>query len=76
MMRKTVLVIAIAVVVLAVAGVGEGLGWYCAWAYVGLRIVHTLIQVTANNIMARFGVFTLSTLALIGMVIAGFNALL
>ena len=61
---------------LAMAGVGEGFGWYCSWAYVGLRIVHTLIQVTVNNIMARFGVFTLSTFALIGMVVAGFGAVL
>lgn len=62
--------------VLAMAGAGEGLGWYCAWAYVALRVVHTLIQVTVNHIMARFSVFTLSTLALFGMVVAGFAAVL
>lgn len=61
---------------LALAGVGEGLGLACAWAYVGLRVVHTLIQVTVNNIMARFATFMLSSLALIGMVIAGFAAVL
>ena len=35
-----------------------------AWAYVGLRVVHSLIQNTANVVMVRFTVFTLSTLCL------------
>ncbi len=42
---------------------------YMAWAYVGLRVVHTLIQCTVNIVMARFLVFTLSTIVL--MVMAG-----
>ena len=41
-------------------GVNVGL----AWAYVGLRVVHSLIQCTKNIIMLRFAVFTLSTIAL------------
>ena len=40
-----------------------------AWAYVGLRILHTLIQCTVNVVMWRFSVFALSTVAL--MVMAG-----
>jgi hypothetical protein len=39
-----------------------------AWAYVALRILHTLIQTTANIVMPRFYVFVLSTLVLIAMV--------
>jgi hypothetical protein len=40
-----------------------------AWAYVALRVVHTLIQCTVNIVRLRFSVFALSTLAL--MVMAG-----
>lgn len=36
-----------------------------AWAYVGLRVVHSLIQCTVNNIMARFSVFALGSLVLV-----------
>jgi hypothetical protein len=42
---------------------------YLAWAYVVLRVVHTLIQGTVNIVVLRFSVFTVSTLVL--MVMAG-----
>ena len=35
-----------------------------AWTYVGLRIVHSLVQVTVNLVPVRFLVFALSTIAL------------
>ena len=35
-----------------------------AWAYVGLRIVHSIVQCFYNKIPLRFGVFLLSSLAL------------
>jgi len=38
-----------------------------AWAYVGLRIVHSLVQCTVNNVTLRFSVFALSTLVLMAM---------
>ena len=38
-----------------------------AWAYVGLRVVHSLIQCTVNRVTARFGVFALSTLVLMAL---------
>jgi len=40
---------------------------WLAWAYVGLRVIHTLIQSTINVVMLRFSVFTLSTLVLMAM---------
>jgi hypothetical protein len=40
-----------------------------AWAYVALRVVHSLIQITVNLVAVRFLVFSLSTLVL--MVWAG-----
>lgn len=35
------------------------------WAYVGLRIVHSLVQATRNVIPLRFAVFTLGSLVLL-----------
>lgn len=48
---------------LAVAGGGHGVAAAMAWVYVGLRIIHSLVQVTSNHIPTRFAVFVLSTLA-------------
>jgi hypothetical protein len=36
-----------------------------AWAYVGLRVVHSLVQATVNIVNLRFLVFAASTLVLI-----------
>ena len=49
---------------LAVAGAGDGLNAWIAWAYVGLRVVHSLVQATVNVIMVRFLIFTLASIAL------------
>jgi hypothetical protein len=38
-----------------------------AWAYVGLRALHSVIHVTFNNVMVRLSVFALSNLVLIAM---------
>jgi hypothetical protein len=38
-----------------------------AWAYVALRIVHSLIHVTYNRVTHRFLVYVASTLLLFGM---------
>ncbi len=50
--------------VLAVAGAGNGFNAMLAWTYVGLRIVHSLVQATSNIIKYRFALFALSTLVL------------
>ena len=47
-----------------VAGQGDALNLGLAWAYVVLRVVHSLIQCTVNVVMARFAVFSLSTIVL------------
>lgn len=49
---------------LAVLGAGIELNTTLAWAYVGLRLVHTLIQTLWNKIEVRFTVFFLSSLVL------------
>jgi hypothetical protein len=38
-----------------------------AWAYVGLRSIHSLIHVTYNRVTHRFLVYVASTLLLFGM---------
>lgn len=40
-----------------------------AWAYVALRVVHTLIQCTVNIVNLRFLVFSASTLVLMAMAV-------
>ena len=38
-----------------------------AWIYVGIRIVHSLVQAIANPIMVRFSIFALSSFVLCGL---------
>lgn len=52
---------------LALVGQGGGQNATLAWAYVGLRVVHSLLQATVNKIEARFGLFALSSLVLIAL---------
>ncbi len=52
---------------LALIGQGDGLNATLAWAYVGLRIVHSLVQVTINKVMVRFLIFSLSSLVLMAL---------
>ena len=54
---------------LAVLGAGTGLNTALAWAYVALRVVHTLVQCLWNPIMLRFGIFMLSSLCLFALVL-------
>jgi hypothetical protein len=35
-----------------------------AWAYVAIRVVHSLVQATVNVVLLRFAIFILGTLAL------------
>ena len=47
-----------------IAGQADAVNIGLAWTYVGLRVVHSLIQCTVNIVTLRFAVFTLSTIAL------------
>ena len=55
---------------LAVAGQGEGLHLGLAWAYVLLRVAHSVWQATINLIQVRFALFLLSSLPLIGLIVS------
>jgi hypothetical protein len=52
---------------LAFIGQGNGLNATIAWAYVALRIVHSIFQSTVNKVMPRFALFALSSLCLIAL---------
>lgn len=56
-------------VVLILAAQDAGLNLTIAWAYVGLRVLHSLIQVTINRVMFRFMVFALSSLCIVALAI-------
>jgi len=52
---------------LQLTGQGDSIAMYLAWAYVVIRILHSLVQVTSNRVMTRFPLFVLGTFALIIM---------
>ncbi len=55
-------------IVLALIGQGDGFNATIAWAYVGLRIAHSLVQILSNRVLMRFGLFALSSIALLMLV--------
>jgi hypothetical protein len=55
------------VFVIVLAGLTDWFYIDLAWAYVALRVVHTLVQCTVNIVNLRFAVFALSTLVLMVM---------
>ena len=52
---------------LAMIGQGDGLNATLAWAYVALRIVHSIWQSTVNKVAVRFLLFSLSSLCPIAL---------
>lgn len=55
-------------IVLAVLQQGDGMNELLGWIYVGLRVMHSLVQATANKVMVRFVLFALSSLVLIALI--------
>ena len=56
-------------IVLAIIGQGDGLNAWLGWAYVALRVLHSLVQATVNRVVIRFAVFVLSSLVLIALIL-------
>ncbi len=54
---------------LALMDFGGGINLILAWAYVGLRIAHSLVQATINIVIYRTMLWMLSSLALIGLTV-------
>lgn len=61
-------------VVLALSAPDPKIAAALAWAYVGLRVVHSFVQALVNKIEVRFAVFVLSSLVLIVMILLAANA--
>lgn len=64
------------VAVLALAGDTSSLSLGLAWAYTGLRIVHSLWQCLVNKIPPRVVLFFVSSLCLLGLAINAVRATL
>jgi len=64
------------VIILGVIGQGDGLNLQLAWAYVVLRIVHSVVQATWNRVAVRFTLFSLSTVALLALALRAAMSLL
>ena len=56
-------------IVLAIVGQGDGLNAWLGWAYVALRVLHSLIQVIVNRVIWRFAIFVASSLVLIALIL-------
>ena len=57
------------VVILALTNAGHGLNLNLAWAYVVIRIIHSIWQATVNLVNVRFFLFIASTVCLLIMAI-------
>ena len=75
LMEQPTLFYALAIA-LALLGRGTGTNLALAWSYVGLRVVHSLVQATWNKIEVRFSLFSLSSFVLIAMVVDAARAVL
>jgi hypothetical protein len=66
LMEQPTIFYAIAIA-LALMDFGGGINLWLAWAYVGLRVVHSLVQGIYNRVWHRTLLFGLSSLCLIGL---------
>lgn len=53
------------VIILALVGAGDGINLLLAWAYVAVRIAHSLVQALWNRVAVRFILFGAATVALL-----------
>ncbi len=60
----------------ALIGTGDGVNLTIAWAYVALRVLHSLVQVLINRVIVRFTLFSLSSLCLIALTLHAAMAML
>ncbi len=54
---------------LFMTGQADSFNLVLAWAYVGLRVIHSLVQVTSNRVMLRFSIFVIGTVLLMIMAV-------
>jgi hypothetical protein len=54
---------------LALMDMGSGINFWLAWGYVGLRVLHSLVQGTVNVVRYRLALFSLASLCLLGLTV-------
>jgi len=53
----------------ALTGGGDATAMKLAWAYVVLRVLHSLVQATFNRVVVRFSIFAVGTLMLMALTV-------
>ena len=69
LMEQPTLFYAIAISLALLGGGGVWINVLLAWLYVGLRVLHSLIQATVNVVVWRFLVFFLASLCLLALTV-------
>ena len=64
------------VIVLALMGADTGINLQLAWAYVVIRVLHSLVQALWNRVVVRFALFLVSTVVLSWLAIDALRATL
>ncbi|MDQ4420322.1 MAPEG family protein [Sphingobium sp. DEHP117] len=64
------------VILLALLGAASQLNIILAWAYVGLRVVHSVWQIKVNTIPVRASIFFISSIVLIVLAVNALRAAL
>ena len=59
---------------LALLGADTAVNAALAWAYVGLRIAHSLVQAIVNVVPLRFALFIAASLVLLVLLVLGVRA--
>lgn len=54
---------------IAFLGHGHGVNTKIAWAYVGIRVAHSLFQALVNRVAVRFVLFLLGSLCLMSLTV-------
>ncbi len=57
------------VLILAVIAKADAVDVILAWTYVGIRVVHSIVQASVNIITLRFGIFMVSSVVLLVLAI-------
>ncbi len=68
LMEQPTIFYAIAIT-LALMGMDQPINVWLAWGYVGLRVVHSLVQCTVNIVRYRLALFSLASLCLLGLTV-------
>lgn len=57
------------VITLVLMGFDAAINVYLAWAYVGFRVLHSVVQTTVNVVTYRFTLFILASLCLLALTV-------